>query len=73
MYLIIFFLVIINFIILIYIDPGYIVNNSNSIKSLLDIVENEKSVNMYCPYCIVIIIKKYKIYIKELFIYYIII
>ena len=40
MYLIIFFLVIINFIILIYIDPGYIVNNSNSIKSLLDIVEN---------------------------------
>jgi len=59
LYLIIFSLVIINFIILIFLDPGFIINNSDTIKSLLDIVENEKSVNMYCPYCIVI--KKNKI------------
>lgn len=34
-------------------DPGYVVNDSEKIKTLLDIVENEENVNDYCSYCIV--------------------
>jgi hypothetical protein len=34
-------------------DPGYVANESQKIKTLLDIVENEENVNDYCPYCIV--------------------